>query len=768
MYQVAFGKKLSTIFGATAYAVSAVLAAFMGGLALGSWLGARYGSKVKRPLRAYGVAEIVVGIVCALTPALFEAVASAYVGAAKALPSSLAAVSALRGIITGLVVLVPTIAMGLTLPLLARAIAGRGADRDERETSRRRLAQLYAVNTAGGAIGALVSAYLVLPSLGVYGTMRGAALVNLLIGVVAIALGRRVETLAAEAPAAERGARRTGARAGDRLLLPLALASGLLVFAAEVVDTHLLSLLIGNSAYAFGLMLAAFLTCLSIGATLAQRFDRRFEDRALTISLLLTAAALLATLPLWGQLPRLFVSAGWAVSSWAGREGVRAGAAFGVLVVPTICMGLTFPLLLRRVAARADVAHQVGVLTAVNTIGSIVGSLLCGYVLLEALGSQDMLRLVALAFAACGLIAAWSQGSKPLRRGATVASLFILGGALLVPRWDMKLMTNGANVYFDTQPVPDELVFVREDVHGGLTSVARRGDVLTLYTNGKFQGDNGHEVIAQRSFAHFPSLFVDHHGRALVVGVGTGTTLGTIAAYPYEHIDVAEISPAIVEAARRFFAEPNRGGLDDPRVKLLLEDGRNVLLLATEPYDLVTIEVSSVWFAGAANLYSREFYHLVKARLTPTGVLQQWVQLHHIHRRELAVTLHTVRSAFDHVALFVSGGQGIIVAGMQPLVASKSRLAEMSRQPAIAETLASATDLGQLLGRLLISDAELDRFIAETDLDGAPALSTDENLYLEYATPKGNVMSYDASIRQMVATLTSYHVDGAIDRHLGP
>jgi spermidine synthase len=379
-----------------------------------------------------------------------------------------------------------------------------------------------------------------------------------------------------------------------------------------------------------------------------------------------------------------------------------------------------------------------------------------------------MLRVVALCFAACALLAAWSQGQQRLGRGATVAAAATVAVALLVPRWDMKLMTNGANVYFDTQPLPDELVFVREDVHGGLTSVARRGEVLTLYTNGKFQGDNGHEVTAQHSFAHFPSLFVQEHGRALVVGVGTGTTLGTIAAYPYRDIDVAEISPAIVEAARRYFAEPNRHGLDDPRVRLLLEDGRNVLLLASQPYDLVTIELSSVWFAGAANLYSREFYELVRSRLTPSGILQQWVQLHHIHRRELAVTLRTVRSAFDHVALFVSGGQGIIVAGMQPLVASRRQLAALSREPAIAETLTIASSLEQLLERLLVSGAELDRFVAETELDGAPALSTDENLYLEYATPKGNVMRYDESIADMIATLSSYRVPGAGERHLGP
>lgn len=328
-------------------------------------------------------------------------------------------------------------------------------------------------------------------------------------------------------------------------------------------------------------------------------------------------------------------------------------------------------------------------------------------------------------------------------------------------------MTNGANVYFDTQPPPDELVFVEEDVHGGLTSVARRGDVLTLYTNGKFQGDNGHEITAQRSFAHFPSLFVKEHGRALVIGLGTGTTLGTITAYPYEAVEVAEISPAIVEAARRFFAPQNRSSLDDPRVSLLVNDGRNVLLLSPpDRYDLVTIEVSSVWFAGAANLYSEEFYDLVASRLTTGGVLQQWVQLHHIRRQELAVTLRTVRSAFSHVALFVSGGQGIIVSSNEPLEASRSRLSAMARRPEIRETL-DGHMLVDLLDRIVLSGPTLDRFIAETEMEpGVPELSTDNNLYLEYATPKGNVMNYHSSISEMVDLLRSYRAEDAVKRHV--
>jgi spermidine synthase len=308
---------------------------------------------------------------------------------------------------------------------------------------------------------------------------------------------------------------------------------------------------------------------------------------------------------------------------------------------------------------------------------------------------------------------------------------------------------------------------VREDVHGGVTTVVRRGGVTTMYTNGKFQGDDGPEMPAQRRFAHFPSLFVPRFDRALVIGLGTGTTLGTIAAYPWGRIDVAEISPSIVEASRRYFTPQTLGALTDPRVALDLNDGRNVLLVAQTPYDLVTIELTSVWFAGASSLYSREFYELVRGRLSPGGVLQQWVQLHHIRRRELSSIVKTLRGTFPHVALFVGGEQGILVASEAPLVASAARLAELEKRPALQATL-SGKRMVDLFDELYASEEDLDRFVSQAEGHGsAVPLSTDDNLYLEYATPKGNVLNYDASLAETLAMLGRYKTADPRAKHLG-
>jgi spermidine synthase len=218
--------------------------------------------------------------------------------------------------------------------------------------------------------------------------------------------------------------------------------------------------------------------------------------------------------------------------------------------------------------------------------------------------------------------------------------------------------------------------------------------------------------------------------------VGTGTTIGALASYPFGRIDVAELSPGIVRAARTFFGAVNAGALDDPRVHILEEDGRNLVLVGAEPYDLVTVELTSIWFAGAANLYNVEFYRSAARRLAPGGVLSQWIQLHHTTLREIATQLATARSVFPHAAFFVRGDQGVLVAGLSPLVARP-------RDPANLDDLVMADD---------VLEAFVGDVCAEEHLPRGALVSTDDDLRLEYATPRNNVPGL-RSIAEMSALL---------------
>jgi len=786
--QLCFSKYLGGIVGSTAYAVSAVLAAFMTGLALGAHIGGRLSRRVLRPLRAYGVLELVVAATVVATPAGFAALEPLYVTLAKVAPHSVAWLSAARWSLAMLLVVVPTMAMGATLPVLC---AGLEADGDGSSSGReQRLGRLYAANTLGGAVGALLAAYWILPTLGLSGTLFASAALSATLGVAAIVASRfgaglassdRDDRGATEAEPTSRPLARSGvasgvvpARSELLLLTGLAWASGALVFTAEVIFTHLLALIIGNSVYAFGLILAIFLCCLFLGAASVERVRARWGEQALTLSLGATALALSVTVPLWDQLPLLFNNTGEFLSSFEAREATRGFCALFILIVPTTLMGLTFPLLLQRVARYTAVGALVGRLTAVNTLGAVLGSLGAGYWLLPVLGSEKALLFVALCFAGLGLGTAIVLG-VPRRPVLWVTGLALVA-ALALPRWNLAKLTAGTNVYFSGAQPAERILMLHEDVQGGVTSVAEANGVRTLYTNGKFQGNTGWEMNAQRYFAHYPTLFTPRFDHALVIGLGTGTTTGTMIAYPWRSLEVVEISPSIVNAAREYFGDVNHHALDDPRVHLVIADGRNHLMLTDRRYDLITIELSSIWFAGASSLYNSEFYDLVADRLAPGGVLQQWVQLHHVTERDFATILHTIRSHFPHMALYYGGGQGIVVASREPLRASQARAARFQRDPRVQPTLPEAIEpggtvvrreLASLVDDVLLVDADLDRFLEsaarKADLSGVEALvSNDDNLYLEYATPRGNVLPWSAR-DELVRTLSSFRRQELVD-----
>ena len=766
VYEVAFNKYLALVFGATAYASSAVLVAFMGGLALGAYLAGRVERRIRRPLLAYALVELTIGAFCMFAPLTFSWLSHVYVAAVAKNPGSLAMLSALRAGLAVVVVLLPACGMGATLPLLARFV-----QREDPAFARRRLARFYAINTFGGAAGSLISAYAVIPALGLAWTMRTAAALSLAIGVVAFVVGWRAWYAETPGDADE---------APDAAELPftdalvLSAGSGLLVFGCEVVFVHLLALVIGTSVYAFGLMLAIFLVCLSLGTPLATVLARRCGSGAPAIAFATAGLALLASLIVWDRLPGLFIALGPSVRTWTARELTRGLASALALVVPVVAMGTTFPLVLRAARARS-VGADVGRLTVANTLGSIVGSIAGGFVVLPALGSQRGLIAIGLAYLGFAWFArrhAAAGHPSRARNHVTglVAAAMVL--AVILPRWNLARLTSGANVYFDEGVVPQGVVeSSREDVHGGVTTVVRGADgTRTLLTNGKFQGNDTREVTDNQGFAHLPVVFAKQRQRAMVIGLGTGTSAGTMAAYDFENIDIVELSPAIVDAARDVFGGVNRHVLDDPRVRVILEDGRNVLLTRQQKIDVVSVELTSVWFAGAGNLYNKEFYELVAARLAEGGVLQQWFQLHHTNRRIVAATMASLRSVFPHVLAVVSGHQGLLLASMEPLVVRRDHVADLELLKDVRATLDGA-HLIDYVKRVLVDENGIDRFLFETadraSVDLAELISTDDNMFLEYATPKTNVPSAD-DIPDTIGYLRGYQTRKTIPDHLRP
>jgi spermidine synthase len=333
-------------------------------------------------------------------------------------------------------------------------------------------------------------------------------------------------------------------------------------------------------------------------------------------------------------------------------------------------------------------------------------------------------------------------------------------------------LASGGNVYFKPQYY-GQVIDAAESLDGGLTTVtlAHAGantPVKTLLTNAKFQGndrrDSSGEMVAQTSFAVAPLLHTDARGRALVIGFGTGTTTRVLDEAGFAHVDVAELSGDIITLADRHFSTINNHVIHRPNVQVHVTDGRNFLLLDRKKYDLISIELSSIWFAGAANLYNDEFYALVEPRLTQNGVLQQWIQLHRLSHRDVMSILITLKRRFAKSWVYFLGKQGIIVACKHDCSPNPQAIDRLLNEPRLTNTLSVfPSGLRSVLhGRLLTPD-RLDALIADYLRSSGQSehelRSTDDNLYLEYSTPKGNVREYDDSIADNEQFLARFRPD---------
>lgn len=777
MYQVLFARQLALVFGSTATATYTVLATFLGGMSIGSVLGGHLAARTARPLLLYAAMEGAIALYCMATPHLFGLVQQAYVALAGDLPAASGELVALRVALGALVLLVPTVAMGATLPLLAQVRGASGAD----HRLGQRVAWLYFANTGGAALGALLAAYWVIPSLGARRTTLMAAALNLLVALAAVQLFKRE----AEGTASEAGAANTrdapgadvspapdatpGLRTARRLALLTLTATGVLSLGLEVVYTHQLSVVAGNSAYAFGLMLATFLVGLSVGGEAGRRLLLRgLDGTGLLAALVLGLAAALALVaPAWNAIPSYFGGyAGYPdVGSFRAREAIRGLVCSLVMVPPALFIGGAYVVAMELVTRGAgrDGARWLGYGAALNTLGNISGVLLFGFVLLPRLGGQAAGALIAVAALALALLLVAATRPVPRRVALAAVPVALLALAATRVQADLQALSTGANVYFMPQPW-GRVIDHAESVDGGLTLVARGEQderVRTLLTNGKFQGNNAEsgEMQAQIGFALAPLLHQDARGRALVIGYGTGVTSRVLHEAGFAQLDVAELSADIVRLADRHFGDVNRQVSRAPGVNLQLTDGRNLLLLQRQPYDLVSIEITSIWFAGAASLYNRDFYRLVHQRLTGRGVLQQWLQLHRLSATDILSVLATLRSEFRFVSLYVLGSQGIVVATDDPQRAHPRRDAvdTLQRSPALADVRrVLARPVESIAAERLLDPAGVERFLVGAGPRPDAWISTDDNMLLEYSTPKANVNDGDRSFKANLQMLQGF------------
>jgi len=742
IYEIVWTRLLTLYVGHTVAAASTVLAAFMGGLALGAALAGRRTPALSRraAIRGYALLEILVAAGALALP-LEIRMSQPLLALAYADGAGATAFALVRLACALLVVTLPAIAMGATLPLVVRWTA---------TTSRRagfETGLVYATNTIGAAAGAVAAGFVLLPAFG----MRITTWIAVGLNVVSASLGWWLSsgTLTSSDPPVAASHRRvrsrtpTAPRRSGRTVAAWALAiSGCVSLLLQVAWTRILAMAIGPTTFAFSAMVATFVAGIAVGSLAGGWLTRRGSTSTLlAVSLFVTAVAAIAAAMAVARVP-LLVAAAAAAPDASFRSVVwsQALVVAGLMLPMTVALGAAFPLAVG-LAAQDDrtIAADTAVVYAANTIGAITGALAGGFVLVPWLGLETTVR-VAATLAIAGFVAVLAASGS---RRHTAAGVAVAGVAMtivwLLPRWDRELLSSGGYKYapYLSSDVDREallragtLLFYQE---GATATVTVRGVTgsLALAIDGKVDASNGGDMLTQRLLAHLPLLLHPAPRRVGIIGLGSGVTLASALRHPIVQADVVEISPEVVRASALFVAD-NRHALADPRTRLIVGDGRSHLALGRGTYDVLISEPSNPWMAGVAALFTQEFLLAARSRLAPGGLVCQWAHAYDISAADLRSIVATFESVFPETGLWLVGSDVLLIGSIEPLDGRLAQIGEAWSRPGVAQDLAEvgATSPDALLSLFAASGKALRRYS-----DGA-AIQRDDRMALEFSAPR--------------------------------
>jgi spermidine synthase len=783
VYQVAWLRELRLVFGASTPASAAVLAVFMGGLGFGSLLLGKRADRTPRPLLYYSWLEIGISASAAVSPLLLDVARWGYVATGGSTVLGPLFGTVVRLILSALVLLAPTLLMGGTLPAAARAAITPG------DVRRKSTAFLYGVNTLGAVTGALLSTFLLLEVFGIRFTLWFGCLLNLLVAMTARFVDRQLgpgvppaedapaveeltSTLASEAAPAETN------RLERSFVLAAAAATGFVFLLMELVWYRMLSPLLGGSAYTFGLILAVALAGIGLGGLLytLHGSTRPATMAGFAASSALEALALAIPFALGDRIALLALSLRklGVVGLWGYAVGWVAVAAICVLPAALVA-GYQFPQLIALLGrGERAVGRDVGLAYAFNTAGAIAGSLAGGFFLMPLLSAPGSWRvsvalLVALAFGAAYLAGRVKKARFPAP-AVVLGALAVVGvHAVLGPTAVWRHSPIGAgradDQYFGDMTrnglrhnLAEQRRAIVWDADGRESTVGVYAlNEISFLVNGKSDGaaviDGGTQVMGGLLGALLRHQPVK---RALVIGLGTGSTAGWLGQLPdVERVDVVELEPAILTVAR-MCSPVNRNVLDNPKVRIIIGDAREVLLTTPERYDLIFSEPSNPYRAGVASLFTKEFYEAVRARLTPGGVFTQWVQAYEIDAKSIRVIYATLSSVFGSVDSWRTKYSDLALVSREtdePL--DLELLRRRVEQSPFREALLSAwraTSVEAVIARY-VARPDLARAIAE--IEGKHSINTDDRNILEFSIARALGRPHDFSVDTLIETAIS-------------
>ena len=783
VYEVIWLRMIDKIIGSAPFAVATVLSVFMAGLALGSYFSGKIVDRItnrRALLTLYGAMELGIGAFALLVPLLIKALQPVYRALYDRLLDAFWCYQIVAFLGCVFVLVVPTALMGATLPVLCRFYISR------LDQLGSRAGWLYGLNTVGAALGVLSCGFVLIKSLGVIASLALFAGINGLIGLSCIFISR---FLPADDPPSVPARQKPQTKIPDQELAHAGLGAdrrGVLIFATsgfcamayEVLWTRLLGLVAGPTTYCFTLVVATFIIGLAAGSILFGRVADKTASPLGWLAGTQMAAALsaLAVSQLLGNGQFFFAKLIQTHQEhFSHLIYVQSLVLFVVLLTPTLFLGGAFPLVGRLyVQTVGTMGRRLGEAYALNTLGALAGSFVAGFVLVPLVGKMNGLRLIVLLqFGVSGslLLIAMAAKRKAGRRRLAVLSVIAIGLLLIgiFPNWRADLLSRGWYQDFEAlradidltgwgealvkgaQRIADhrqglDVVFKGEGASGFTTvekEITSLGNVeYALFNSGKADASSHGDRSTQTLSAHIPMLVHPGAKRVMLLGLASGMTAGELLLYPIEQLDVLEINEAVATACRTYFKPWNNACLEDPRTRLIIQDGRNHLALTRQAYDVIVSEPSNPWMAGLANLYTLEFFQLARKRLTDDGLFAQWIQAYEMDRETFCLLGRTFTAVFPNSVLIKVGPVDFLMLGFKNENGHLDwNLIQRNAVHAKRSTLVSFRDVNFLVH--LIMNEELSR------LFGGGDLHTDNHPILEFSAPRSLYQS-DGKIEALI------------------
>ncbi len=764
IYEILWTRMVVKIIGSAPFAVSIILTVFMGGLGLGSYIASRHIDKIKAPLvllRIYGILEIVIGIYSLVIPLLLLAFRPLYAMLYNSLFEHFMIYNLLTFIGCAILFILPVICMGATLPILCRFYVTRLSHLGTNA------GRLYGLNTIGAALGALLCGFWLISSFGMWGALAVAVALNLLIGIICIitALKAKVPAVQYESSTKEISLNKSVTRYNKKVVISalfIFAISGFCSMALEVIWTKLLGLIVGPTTYSFTIVLVTFIFGLALGSIffgwLADKTGKPF--RILVITQITAAICALGISQLLGN-SQLFFAKVISVfqNDFTMLSITNAFILFGFMIIPTLCLGATFPLVGKIITQSVSkVGKSIGYAYAINTIGAVSGSFFAGFVLVPLLGKEDGISfIVALQLLTTLIIAGIVYLRKPKRLIAiAIPTVVAIVLAFSYPAWNHQLLAEGKYHRFNQLGIDikelswwsslakgssllegkeqGELLYYGEGV-GGFTTVLKFTDILgneeiSMANSGKIEASTRGDMKTQTLSAHFPMLFHPHAKKVMVLGLASGITAGEVLYYPVEQLDVVDINKQVVEGSD-YFIPWNNDVLKDPRTNMIIQDGRAHLGLTDREYDVIISEPSNPWMAGLATLFTEDFFTYAKEGLTNEGIFVQFMHSYQMDWKTFAMVGRTFKKVFPNSLLLQTSPTG--AGNDYLLVGFKGSSYDINVADINIKYLTKSPNIKLSDPRLLY------RQVVSEDLDklfGDGLINNDDHPHLEFAAPK--------------------------------